>query len=468
MDNEDKIKNINKLSGIDSMLKAFEKQNNMLIGPTKKINEILGITAASKLSEIALNSPFKKIAKSSGMDSMLKAFEKQSNMLIGSTRKINDVLGIAAASKLSEIALNSPFEKIAKSSGINSILKAFEKQNNMLSDSDKRIKDILGLTTKSKLSEIVLNNSFEKINRLSGIDSIIKVFEKQNNILSNSINTIGETLSDINLDKLNINSEGIVSYNEEPVNLHKKLEEISSCFEVDSLIGEKLNRFFNESDMKNPIICLIIIIFIVFPLVSMFNRFTKNQNIVPLENKVREIIENTNLEFNTGISKVKSYVNQVSINGKKAYNMIEDFKSKHPTLFWIIFIYYIEPLSKSFLDFRKKQLEKSIKTNLEILNLKGEKAAIKEIKQKSIKEIRESLNVKSLQMLFLNKYRFSKKDRLVVRMHYSWKSKIVARLNFGQVVNILYKNNKWSLIEFNDEGVTKTGWVSTCKLDRFD
>jgi len=71
---------------------------------------------------------------------------------------------------------------------------------------------------------------------------------------------------------------------------------------------------------------------------------------------------------------------------------------------------------------------------------------------------------------FLAEYRFITADVLIVRLEGKRKSKIVGKLYFGQVVQLIRKNKNWSLVEWKDEDndVFIRGWVFTRYLKKFN
>lgn len=65
-----------------------------------------------------------------------------------------------------------------------------------------------------------------------------------------------------------------------------------------------------------------------------------------------------------------------------------------------------------------------------------------------------------------NKYRIINRD-LVVRLGHDCHSRVIARLDAGDIVRIAGKYKKWRLILWNDDKKECTGWVQNYKLSQF-
>src|SRR5690606_32074356 len=57
-------------------------------------------------------------------------------------------------------------------------------------------------------------------------------------------------------------------------------------------------------------------------------------------------------------------------------------------------------------------------------------------------------------------YRFVSTEKIIVRITNKKNSQPVGQVKFGTVVEVLYKNKNWTLIEYeNENGKVVTGWV---------
>ncbi|MBM4066768.1 MAG: SH3 domain-containing protein [Planctomycetes bacterium] len=84
------------------------------------------------------------------------------------------------------------------------------------------------------------------------------------------------------------------------------------------------------------------------------------------------------------------------------------------------------------------------------------------------KEINRRIQVVAKDKSYLASFRFVTEDTLDVRKKGNRKSKIVGYLYFGQVVEIIEKGRRWTLVKWTDaQGVTIQGWVYTRYLQRF-
>lgn len=68
----------------------------------------------------------------------------------------------------------------------------------------------------------------------------------------------------------------------------------------------------------------------------------------------------------------------------------------------------------------------------------------------------------------IKKYRFVHADYLLVREGNTTKAKVIGKIYFGQLVEIVYKNKNWTFIRWEDrEEDVHEGWVFTRYLKRF-
>ncbi|OXS57158.1 SH3 domain-containing protein [Bacillus sp. V-88] len=83
---------------------------------------------------------------------------------------------------------------------------------------------------------------------------------------------------------------------------------------------------------------------------------------------------------------------------------------------------------------------------------------------KVIKAEYKSLDVDNKDQLH---YRFVSTDKMSVRITNKKNSQRVGQVNFGTVVEVLYKNKNWTLIEYeNEKEQIVTGWVNTRYLEK--
>lgn len=66
-------------------------------------------------------------------------------------------------------------------------------------------------------------------------------------------------------------------------------------------------------------------------------------------------------------------------------------------------------------------------------------------------------------------YRFVSTEKMIVRITNKKNSQPVGQVNFGTVVEVLYKNKNWTLIEYeNENGKIVTGWVYNRYLEKLN
>lgn len=66
-------------------------------------------------------------------------------------------------------------------------------------------------------------------------------------------------------------------------------------------------------------------------------------------------------------------------------------------------------------------------------------------------------------------YRFVSTEKIIVRITNKKNSQPVGQVKFGTVVEVLYKNKNWTLIEYeNENGKVVTGWVYTRYLEKLN
>ncbi|MFK3936767.1 SH3 domain-containing protein [Alkalihalobacillus sp. NPDC078783] len=92
-----------------------------------------------------------------------------------------------------------------------------------------------------------------------------------------------------------------------------------------------------------------------------------------------------------------------------------------------------------------------------------------ENKTKIIKLIKEEYQSLKLEVSEQNHIRLVKTESMFVRITNKKNAQPVGKVNFGMVVQVLYKNKNWSLIEYENENEEiVTGWVYTRYLEKLN
>jgi len=86
------------------------------------------------------------------------------------------------------------------------------------------------------------------------------------------------------------------------------------------------------------------------------------------------------------------------------------------------------------------------------------------------KQIKKECQIITVSSDFTTNYRFVSTASLNVRENNSIKSRLIARLHFGQLVHIVQKKKNWTLVEYRNENgdVLIKGWVFTRYIKKFN
>lgn len=146
---------------------------------------------------------------------------------------------------------------------------------------------------------------------------------------------------------------------------------------------------------------------------------------------------------------------------------INKLKSKYPLLLIILYMFILSPIQSAIDD--------------AVLGvIKGTTAAIVEqpatnhkVIEKNIRiEVNKTLNIKiesiDARAEILKTYAHVSTDHLVIRQSNKVKSRALYTLGFGQVIRIIHKERKWTLVEYETEENVIRGWVFTRYISKFN
>ncbi|MBU3129709.1 hypothetical protein [Clostridium tagluense] len=275
------------------------------------------------------------------------------------------------------------------------------------------------------------------------------------------IRTAAERFKEIDINDIKVNEDGTINYDNENIDVNNVISdaiaEINNCLTEEKLFNRTVSRIINSINSKNPLIVFLICFYIILPL---FN------NILSI-----------NL-MNTSETKVaKTFISQNITSSKKYAKTIQKkykhFSTENPYFVNLAMYLALEPIKKLYADYGKKRLEMKLVRFLFIFKKKSNKKIpnkkeLNNFKKESIKSIRQELDNKILQQNFLDEYRFVNSDNIEIRNDCSLKSQTICKLQLGQNIKILYKNNHWSLVEFSKNNEIIKGWIATHHLSRFD
>ncbi len=147
-------------------------------------------------------------------------------------------------------------------------------------------------------------------------------------------------------------------------------------------------------------------------------------------------------------------------NFEKGINRLikEIQKNKDPVIQKVILNFIISLIVAILISFLNPMIDK-IREHVAV----NDKRTATKIIQRTVTQTEIPRNV-------LVDFRFVTADVLIVRAEDKQKSKIVARLYFGQVVLLIKKNKNWSSVEWKDDDgdVIIRGWVFTRYLRKFN
>jgi post-segregation antitoxin (ccd killing protein) len=172
--------------------------------------------------------------------------------------------------------------------------------------------------------------------------------------------------------------------------------------------------------------------------------------------KIESALDGAVIDINDGIS----FQQQLG-------EFINKLKSKYPLLLIIFYMFILSPIQSAVND-----------AVLDVI--KGTTAAIAEqpltnhkVMEKNIKiEVNKTLNIKiesiDARAEILKAYAYVSTEHLVIRQSNKVKSRVLYTLEFGQVVRIIHKDRKWTLVEYETEEGVIQGWVFTRYISKFN
>jgi len=305
--------------------------------------------------------------------------------------------------------------------------------------------DILGSQFKTAIEKISgLGIDSDILSRVGAIGSLGFQFEEA-----------AARFKEININDIEVNDDGTINYNNENIDVNKVISnaitEMNNCLNEETLFNRFLSKIIK---IKNPLMVFVICFYIILPLLN-------NISLPSLRNTSDIKIARTFISQN--INSSKKYAKTI----QKKYRY---FSTEHPQWVNLAMILAIEPIKNLYVDYVEEQLKMKLEGFgfLFIFKKKSNKKEINIFKKGRIKRLREELNNKKSQQIFLDECRFVNSDDMEIRNDCSLESQIIAKLQLGQTVKIIYKNNHWSLVEFSKNNEIIKGWIATHHLGRFD
>lgn len=178
------------------------------------------------------------------------------------------------------------------------------------------------------------------------------------------------------------------------------------------------------------------------------NGSVKYQNVQYTRDEVQDIINKALHETNILIQQNSTEINGL-ISEVKKYQQQPLYQQVLINLICGIILFLATPFMQTVQD--------SI-TNLVVENKVKIMKVIKAEYQSLVLDDKEQLH-----------YRFVSTDKMIVRITNKKNSQPVGQVNFGTVVEVLYKNKNWTLIEYENENENiVTGWVYTRYLEKLN
>ncbi|AUN00134.1 hypothetical protein CF060_08365 [Clostridium botulinum] len=136
----------------------------------------------------------------------------------------------------------------------------------------------------------------------------------------------------------------------------------------------------------------------------------------------------------------------------KLYSQFKEEEKKHPILVKIVIFMVSIMITFALNDCFTRISQKYYKRSNDVF---------------IVKNIKKEFKYQSFDSETLKKYRIVSYNGLIIKSDCSMKSNTIAKLDVGKVVEILYKNKNWTLIEWEcEDGNTNTGWTLTRYLAR--
>jgi hypothetical protein len=179
---------------------------------------------------------------------------------------------------------------------------------------------------------------------------------------------------------------------------------------------------------------------------------------------------NETVEFKDTVDEIKLFINSDTNLEEKIFKILQSIKLKHPIIVFIIITFIFYPFYSYYVDYTKAIIIAKVQEVQDKNKISADKnKIIKDMKN----EVSLQLNANSSESLklkaYLNQYRFVNIDCLNVRISNSMDTKVLATLEFGQVVRVLDKNKGWVLIEYNDNrNIYIKGWVFSKYVSKFN
>lgn len=174
------------------------------------------------------------------------------------------------------------------------------------------------------------------------------------------------------------------------------------------------------------------------------------------ELEIENALDGAVIDINDGIS----FQQQVA-------EFINKLKSKYPLLLIIFYMLILSPIQSAIDDAVLGVIKGTTATIAE------QPATNHKVIEKNIRiEVNKTLNIKiesiDARTEILKTYAYVSTDYLVIRQSNNVKSRALWTLEFGQVVRIIHKDRKWTLVEYETEEDVIRGWVFTRYISKFN
>lgn len=192
---------------------------------------------------------------------------------------------------------------------------------------------------------------------------------------------------------------------------------------------------------------------------------------IRLDEIINSIEENELNEFNELIGDSESFeedINSVIINEElnwqqKIIELIKAFTKKNPIIAILIFFTFLAPIKANMENILQGAYENAIE-NIGVRGISKENQ--KELKKQVINNI--TIINSDYKESILNSYKIVLKENLEIRQNNAMKSEVIHRLSYGEIVEVVWKNKKWTLIQYQDDNKIIEGWVLTRYIERLD
>ena len=338
---------------------------------------------------------------------------------------------------------------LSVSVGINDMLKESVKGIAMMAQQTEALRKVTGLSAFPRITDTLAES----------MKALSKVTQQ-----TNAIKELAKSVRSIDFENIQVENDGELNYLGKKLNVEKVLEDVNNHLQKEGITEEDYERLAEELVSSNPIIRIIVTLFLVISFINTYNEFHDDKlQKIGISHQIYENVNYLVEDIGQDIDEVAKFLVFIVACGNKTIAKINDFAQKSPAIFTLVFelLKYLVVRIYKFIKERKGHFDCSDDI------LADKKRTIKFIKSELNNLIKKEFNNEIITKVFSDNFGIINHKIVCVRTNRTIKSPIIYKLILGEVVTVVDKCRSWTKIKF--EGVdnyTYMGWIFTCYITK--